>query len=115
IPIPTWGLLGGMLIFSAFLVLSRLITVFTPLYKMKMGHRISLIPAVNLCQMSELSLVLLALGNKVEVGDVSDKSMSIAALSFAFLALDSTYAIWKSDYILRKTSQILNILGLPDL
>jgi len=115
IPVPTWSLLGGMLVFSAFLVLSRLITVFTPLYKMKMGHRVSLLPAVNLCQMSELSLVLLALGNSVAFGDVSDNSMSIAALSFAFLALDSTYAIWKSDFILRKTSPILTALGLPDL
>ena len=113
IPVPTWGLLGGMLIFSAFLVLSRLITVFTPLYKMKMGHRVSLLPAVNLCQMSELSLVLLALGK--DAGDVSDTSMSVAALAFAFLALDSTYAIWKSDYILRKTSPLLTALGLPDL
>jgi len=113
IPVPTLGLLGGMLIFSAFLVLSRLITVFTPLYKMKMGHRVSLLPAVNLCQMSELSLVLLALGH--DAGDVSDTSMSVAALAFAFLALDSTYAIWKNDYILRKTSPWLTKLGLPDL
>jgi len=73
------------------------------------------LPAVNLCQMSELSLVLLALGNKPEFGDVSDRSMSVAALAFAFLALDSTYAIWKSDYILRKTSPLLAKVGLPDL
>jgi Kef-type K+ transport system membrane component KefB len=113
IPVPTLGLLGGMLVFSAFLVGSRLLTVFTPLYKMKLGHRISLLPAINLCQMSELSLVLLALGSKS--GDVSDQSMSVAALAFAFLALDSTYAIWKNDYILRKTSPFLTLVGLPDL
>jgi Kef-type K+ transport system membrane component KefB len=113
IPMPTLNLLAGMLIFSAFLIGSRLLTVFTPLYKMRMGHRVSLLPAVNLCQMSELSLVLLSLG--YALGDVSEKSISIAALSFAFLALDSTYAIWKNDYILRKTSPILTMLGLPDL
>jgi Kef-type K+ transport system membrane component KefB len=113
IPIPTLSLIGGMLILSAFLIVSRLLTVFTPLYKMKMGHRISLLPAVNLCQMSELSLVLLALGRPS--GDVSERSMSIAALAFAFLALDSTYAIWKNEYILSKTSNILTLMGLPDL
>ena len=113
IPVPTLSLLGGMLVFSAFIIASRLLTVFLPLYKMKMGHRVSLLPAVNLCQMSELSLVLLALG--ISSGDVSEKSMSIAALTFAFLALDSTYAIWKNDFILRKTSPILTLLGLPDL
>jgi len=29
--------------------------------------------------------------------------------------LDSTYAIWKNDYILRKTSPFLTLVGLPDL
>lgn len=113
IPIPTLSLIVGVLIFSAFIVASRLVTVFVPLYKMKMGHRISLLPAVNLCQMSELSLVLLALGSSS--GDVTEKSMSVAALTFAFLALDSTYAIWKNDFILRKTSPLLTVLGFPDL
>jgi len=80
-----------MLIFSLFLVGSRLLTVFYPLYRMKMGHRISLLPAINLCQMSELSLVLLTLGKNS--GDVSKNSISIAAIAFAFLAVDSTYAI----------------------
>jgi Kef-type K+ transport system membrane component KefB len=113
IPVPTVQLIVGMLIFSAFIVGSRLLTVFVPLYKMKLGHRISLLPAINLCQMSELSLVLLALG--ISSGDVSENSMSIAALSFAFLALDSTYAIWKNDAILRKTSPWLTKLRMPDL
>jgi Kef-type K+ transport system membrane component KefB len=113
IPVPTWDLLTGMLIFSGFIVASRLLTVFTPLYKMKLGHRVSLLPAINLCQISELSLVLLALGH--EMGDVSERSLSIAALSFAFLAVDSTYAIWKNDAILRKTSPWLKKFRLPDL
>jgi Kef-type K+ transport system membrane component KefB len=113
IPVPTLGLIAGMLIFSAFIVGSRLLTVFVPLYRMRLGHRVSLLPAVNLCQMSELSLVLLALGR--EADDVSERSMSVAALAFAFLAVDSTYAIWKNDAILRWTSPWLAKLGLPDL
>src|SRR5450432_1756303 len=102
IPVPTWNLILYMLIFSLFLVGSRLLTVFYPLYRMKMGHRISLLPAINLCQMSELSLVLLTLGKKS--GDVSENSISIAAIAFAFLAVDSTYAIFGNDTLLRKTS-----------
>jgi hypothetical protein len=80
---------------------------------MRLGHRVSLLPAINLCQMSELSLVLLAIGKAA--GDVSGNSLSIAAFAFAFLAIDSTYAILGSDRILRKTSPWLAKVGLPDL
>jgi hypothetical protein len=80
---------------------------------MKMGHRISLLPAINLCQISELSLVLLTLGKRS--GDVSEHTVSIAAMAFAFLAVDSTYAIFGSEVLLRKTSLWLNFLGLRDL
>jgi Kef-type K+ transport system membrane component KefB len=113
IPIPTWPLLFWMFAFSAFLIGSRLITVFFTLYRMKLGHRVSLLPAINLCQMSELSLVLLTLGKAS--GDVSEKSMSVAAFAFAFLAIDSTYAIVQNDRILRKFSPWLTKWGLPDL
>jgi len=113
IPVPTWGLLLQVLSFSAFLVGSRLVTVFPSLYFLKQGHRVSLIPAVNLCQMSELSLVLLALG--VSSGDVSDKTMGVAAFAFAFLAVDSTFAIFKNDSIVRWASPWLARVRLPDL
>ncbi len=113
IPVPTWNLLLYMLVFSLFLVGSRLLTVFVPLYKMKMGHRVSLLPAINLCQISELSLVLLTLGRRS--GDVSENSINIAAIAFAFLAVDSTYAIFGSEVLLRKTSLWLKYFGLPDL
>jgi Kef-type K+ transport system membrane component KefB len=113
IPMPTWNIITLMLVFSAFLVGSRLLTIFIPLYLMKLGHRVSLVPAINLCQLSELSLVLLTLGWKS--GDVSQNTISVAAFSFAFLAVDSTYAICASDTILRKTSPWLKRLGLPDL
>ena len=113
IPVPTLNFVLWMAVFSLFLVGSRLITVFPVLYRMRLGHRMSLLPAVNLCQMSELSLVLLALGKAG--GDVSDDTISIAAFGFAFLAIDSSYAIVESDRILRKTSPWLTKLGLPDL
>jgi voltage-gated potassium channel Kch len=46
---------------------------------------------------------------------VSEQSLSIAAFAFAFLAVDSTYAIFQSDAVLRKTSPWLARFGLPDL
>jgi len=113
IPMPTWNYLLWMIIFSMFVVVSRLLTVFPPLHLMRQGFRVSLLPAINLCQMSELSLVLLALGKTA--GDVSANSIGIAAFAFAFLAVDSTYAIFQNDYLLRKTVPWLNRLGLLDL
>jgi Kef-type K+ transport system membrane component KefB len=113
IPVPTWNYMTWMLIFCLFIVGSRLLTVFTPLYLMKQGYRMSLLPAVNLCQMSELSLVVLALGKAT--GDVSDTSIGIAAFVFSFLAVDTTYAILKNDYILQKTVPWLDRLGFHDI
>ncbi|MBI3879018.1 MAG: cation:proton antiporter [Verrucomicrobia bacterium] len=113
IPVPTWNYLMWMCVVALFIIGTRMLTVFPPLYWMKQGHRGSLLPAVNLCQMSELSLVLLTLGKAS--GDVSDTTISIAAFAFAFLAVDSTYAVFKSDTILRKTKPWLLLAGLPDL
>ncbi len=113
IPVPTWGYLVWTFFFCLVLIGSRLVTVFPILYSMRQGYRVSLLPAVNLCQMSELSLVLLALG--YHVGDVSDRTIGIASFSFAFLAVGSTFAILKNDLLLRKASPWLNKMGLHDL
>ncbi len=113
IPVPTWGYLLWTVFFCLFLVASRFATVFPPLYSMRQGYRVSLLPAINLCQLSELSLVLLALGRTS--GDVSENSIGIAAFSFAFLAIGSTYTILKNDLLLRKATPWLDKLELHDL
>ncbi len=113
IPVPTWGYLLWALFFGLFLVGSRLATIFPALYAMRQGYRVSLLPAINLCQMSELSLVLLTLGFKS--GDVSSNTIGITAFSFAFLAVGSTYAILKNDDLLRRVVPWFNRLQLRDL
>jgi Kef-type K+ transport system membrane component KefB len=113
IPLPTWSYILWTVFFCLFLIGSRLVTVFPVLYSLRQGFRVSLLPAVSLAQLSELSLVLLALGKKS--GDVSDNIIGIAAFSFAFLAVGSTYAILKNDQLLRKASPWFNKLGLHDL
>jgi hypothetical protein len=74
---------------------------------------VSLLPAINLCQMSELSLVVLSLGQAS--GDVSGNVIGIAAFAFSFLAIGSTYAILGNNTLLRKTTPLLRKLGLHDL
>jgi Kef-type K+ transport system membrane component KefB len=113
IPVPTWNLAFWTAVTCLFVVASRLLTVFPTLSRLKLGHRVSLLPAINLCQISELSLVLLALGKAT--GDVSENTMSIAAFSFAVLAIQSTYAIPRHEEILARVSPWLKRIGYPDL
>ena len=113
IPVPTWGYVLWTGFFCLFLIGSRLATIFPALYSLRQGYRASLLPAVNLCQMSELSLVLLALGFKS--GDVSENTIGIAAFSFAFLAVGSTYAILKNDLLLRQALPWFTKMELHDL
>jgi Kef-type K+ transport system membrane component KefB len=113
IPVPTWGYALWTVFLCLFLFASRFATVFPVLYTMRQGYRVSLLPTINLCQMSELSLVLLALGKAS--GDVSENTIGIAAFAFAFLAVGSTYAILRSDALLREAVPLLNKMNLQDL
>ena len=113
IPRPDAHMLLWACAYSAFLVGSRLATVFLPLHWMRLGHRASLLPAVNLCQVSEFSLVVVALGAKA--GHVSKLTEGVVAYAFAFLAINSSYAIVRNDDALRWLSSWLRKLGIRDL
>ena len=113
IPVPTVTYVLWTLFLCLVLIVSRLVTVFPILYSMWQGYRVSLLPAINLCQMSELSLVLLALGKAS--GDVSDNVIGIAAFAFAFLAIGSTYAILGNDSLLRHATPWFKKMELHDL
>jgi len=113
IPVPTLEFIGWTIAFCFVLVLGRLLTIFPVLHRMRLGHRVALLPAINLSQLSELSLVLLTLGRAA--GEVSERAFGIAALAFASLAVGSTYGILQSNRLLRWASPRLTRLGLPDL
>ena len=114
IPLPTGSLVGWVLIFAAFVVISRVVTIFTPLYLMRQGLRTSIIPALNLCQISEFSLVVLALG--VQAGHLANPATSgIVALTFTLLAVVSTFGMAKSDRYVRAIIPWLKNRGLRDL
>jgi Kef-type K+ transport system membrane component KefB len=114
IPLPTGSLVGWVLVFATFVVVSRVATVFTPLYLMRQGLRTSMIPALNLCQVSEFSLVVLALG--VQAGHLANPATSgIVALAFTLLAVLSTFGMAKSDRYVRAIIPWLKKRGLRDL
>jgi Kef-type K+ transport system membrane component KefB len=114
IPLPTGSLVGWALAFAAFVVVTRIATTFTPLYLMRQGLRTSIVPALNLCQVSEFSLVVLALG--AHAGHLSSPATrGIVALAFTLLAVVSTFGMAKSDGLVRALIPWLKTHGLRDL
>jgi voltage-gated potassium channel Kch len=81
---------------------------------MRQGLRMSLIPAINLSQVSEFSLVVLSLG--VQAGHIANPATSgMVALAFTLLAALSTFGMAKSDGIARRVVPMLKRFGLRDL
>ncbi|RQH13649.1 cation:proton antiporter [Bradyrhizobium sp. RP6] len=113
IPVPGLSVIGLALMIAGFTVVSRLVTTSTPLYLMKQGLRASLLPALNLAQISEFSLVVIQTG----VADHHIAAETANATSFAFvvLAVLSTFVMTRSDEITRWAIGPLKRIGLRDL
>ena len=88
-------------------------TVFPPLYAMRQGLRASLLPAINLAQISEFSLVLIQVG--VQSGQTTPGIAGAASTAFVVLAVLSTFVMMRSDAITRGAIPVLKRLGLRDL
>src|SRR3979490_213202 len=113
IPIPTPSVIGLALIIAAFTVVSRVVTTFAPLYLMKQGLRASLLPAINLAQIRQFSLVVIQTG--VAAGHIQAQTASAASFAFVILAVLSTFAIMRSDQITRAAIGPLKRIGIRDL
>ncbi|HNQ89871.1 MAG TPA: cation:proton antiporter [Verrucomicrobiota bacterium] len=113
IPAPTGTALGGALVLCLVVWVTRFITVFIPLHGLGQGHRASLVPVINLSQISELSLVILALGAKR--GHVGPELMAMASYAFVLLAITSTYTILSSHNLVRRLSPWLSRLGFAEV
>lgn len=113
IPLPTLDLLWTATVASAFLVASRFLSVFPVLYLMRYGHRVSLLSALNLSQMSEFSLVIAALG--LAAGHIDQQVVSLVICIFALTSIASTYTIPVSHPLSQMWSRWLARLHVPDL
>lgn len=113
IPIPGLSVIGLALMIAAFTVVSRLVTTFTPLYLMKQGLRASLLPALNLAQISEFSLVVIQTG--VADHHIAAETANAASFAFVVLAVLSTFVMTRSDEITRWAIDPLKRIGLRDL
>ncbi|QDF36511.1 cation:proton antiporter [Bradyrhizobium symbiodeficiens] len=113
IPVPGLSVIGLALMIAAFTVVSRLVTTFTPLYLMKQGLRASLLPALNLAQISEFSLVVIQTG--IAANHIAPETANAASFAFVVLAVLSTFAMSRSDEITRWAIGPLKRVGLRDL
>ena len=113
IPVPGGSVIGLALVIAALTVVSRVVTTFLPLYMMRHGLRASLLPAINLAQISEFSLVVIQTG--VAAGHIATQTANAASFAFVLLAVLSTFVMGRSDAVVRALLGPLKRIGLRDL
>ena len=112
IPQPSFAILGQALAMSAFLMASRFVSVFPVLYAMGNGLRASLIPSINLCNMSEFSLVIAALG--LSLKHIGADLVASLTFVFAITSVLSTYMIMYNHELQGWISAGLGKLGFKE-
>jgi Kef-type K+ transport system membrane component KefB len=112
IPMPTSATLAVALGASVFLVATRFLSVFPVLFASRLGFRASLLPAINLAQMSEFSLVILALG--LSLGHIGPPTVAVMTLVFSITSVASTYMIASNHELQSLLGRGLARLGLDN-
>ena len=113
IPRPTMQLVLPALALSFFLVVSRFLSITPILHAMKQGNRVSFIPALNLSQISEFSLVICALG--LSLGHINAGVMSVIVYTLVITAVISTYGIQYNHEVYLKLRPMMSMIGMRDL
>jgi Kef-type K+ transport system membrane component KefB len=115
IPVPSLYVIEVSLAASAFVIVSRLAVV-PILYGLRLGHRASLLPAINLAQVSEFSIVIASLGLTTHpVPQIKPDVVTIVIITFAVTSVVSTYMINSSHAVQRVLSKGLKIFRIRDL
>lgn len=113
IPAPTFSLVVYAAVASLFLIASRFASIFPVLYFMKNGLRASLIPAINLSQMSEFSLVIASLG--LGFDHIDSQVVGILTFVFTITSVLSTYMIQYNHLIQTRIAPLLSAVGIKDI
>lgn len=108
-PRPEAGLLSLALLIIVVVLATRALTVFGPVYLTGCGSRAAVVASLNLAQISELSIVLVALGQPL--GHVGAAVGGPLLYAFIGLAILSSYGINGSDAIYRWLAPLLRRLG----
>jgi len=112
ITIPSLQVLELSLAASVFVVVSRVVVV-PILYALRLGLRTSIVPAINLAQVSEFSIVIASLG--VTLGQIHQDVLTVVIITFAITSVVSTYMINFSHPIQKVLASAFKLVGLRDL
>lgn len=112
VPVPTWHLLKISLVVAAFVLGSRLLSVAPTAHFLRMGLRNGLLTALNLAQLSEFSLVIMALG--ANYGHVSEGLSSTILASMLVTSILATYIIKFNDTLTRALMRAVHILKVQE-
>jgi hypothetical protein len=93
-------------------MVSRL-SVVPILYALRLGHRASLLPAINLAQVSEFSIVIASLGFARH--QINADVVTVVIMTFAVTAVLSTYMINASHRVQKVMSGWLKLMHIRDL
>ncbi len=99
---------------SAFVMVSRL-SIVPILYWLRLGLRTSLLPAINLAQVSEFSIVIASLGLARHPPQIPSDVLTIVIITFALTSVVSTYMINSSHRVQRALGGLLRALRIKDL
>ena len=109
IPEPSLSMVTAAAVMSLFVLVSRLLAIFPALYLLGNGLRASLIPSINLAQMSEFSLVIASLG--LTLKHISPELVATLTFVFAITSVLSTYLIAYNHEIQRWLALALGKIG----
>lgn len=113
IPMPSLSLVAYAALGSVFLILTRFLSIFPVLYGLKNGLRASIIPSINLSQMSEFSLVIAVLGYGFK--HIDAHVMGILTFIFTLTSVLSTYMIQYNHQIQARIAALLSLIGVRDI
>ncbi|HSP08284.1 MAG TPA: cation:proton antiporter [Candidatus Dormibacteraeota bacterium] len=114
ITIPSLQVFELALAASAFVIVSRVVVV-PILYALRLGLRTSIVPAINLAQVSEFSIVIASLGVTIHPQQISSDVLTIVIITFALTSVVSTYMINFSHRIQGVLASAFKAIGLKDL
>jgi Kef-type K+ transport system membrane component KefB len=111
VPAPSLDLVLLACLAAAFVALSRLAAIFAIFSGLRLDARTAGVVAINLSQVSEFSLVIVALG--VQLGHVSAAVGSLVLYTLLLMAVTSTYTIRFNHEMATGIARILELTGLP--
>lgn len=112
VPQPSPATVGLSLLIAAFVLLSRVVSIVPAARFLKLGLRTGFVASINLAQISEFSLVILALG--AGYGHVSPGLQSLVLTAMLVASVLATYLIQSNDRLARLGVALVGRLGVRD-